>query len=81
MSILVFVGIMCDIYVKLGFPSLRVKDLHSYTMDLVQIQATFTTLTIAILALLSGVISKIHFGISISAYYLEITSKISIFAC
>ena len=75
MSILVFVGIMCDIYVKLGFPSLRVKDLHSYTMDLVQIQATFTTLTIAILALLSGVISKIHFGISLSAYYLEINPK------
>lgn len=76
MAILIIVGIACDIYVKLGFPSLSVKDLHSYTMDLVQIQATFTTLTIAILALVSGVISKIHFGISISAYYLEIKPKI-----
>jgi hypothetical protein len=41
------------------------------SLTILQIQATLTTLTIAIIALLTGNIDETHMGVSISLYFLE----------
>ena len=65
-------GVIFDFLVARGCIFLEVNDLNEVSLVLLQIQATITTLTLTIIALLSGNISDFYMGISISAYFLEI---------
>lgn len=65
-------GIICDCLVSRGYVFLEVDKLNEASLTLLQIQASITTLTLTIIALLSGNISDSYMGISISSYYLEI---------
>ena len=48
------------------------KDIDSFSLTLLQIQATIGTLVIAIIALITGNISDSYMGVPISKYYLSI---------
>lgn len=65
-------GVIFDLLVARGSIFLEVNDFNEVSLVLLQIQATITTLTLTIIALLSGNISDFYMGISISAYFLEI---------
>lgn len=67
-----FFGIICDFLVSKGNVIIRVAELSVFSLTLLQIQATITTLTLTIIALLSGNISDSYMGIPISKFYLEI---------
>lgn len=61
-----------------------VKDINSFSLTILQIQASVGTLIIAIIALITGNISDSYMGVSISDFYLNIkpwklTQKILIF--
>ena len=71
----VFMGAICDILVANDIVFWVVDSLSDFSLALLQIQATIGTLTIAIIALISGNISDSYMGISISDYYLNIRPK------
>lgn len=51
---------------------IHVDDISSFSLTVLQIQATIATLTVAIIALITGSISDSHMGVSISDFYLNI---------
>ena len=65
-------GIISDCLVSKGVVFVYVNNINGLSLTLLQIQAAITTLTITIIALLSGSISDSYMGIPISMYYLEI---------
>ena len=65
-------GVIVDIIVKNGVYCLTVDNLDNYCLGLIQIQATMTTLIIATIALLSGILNKSYLGISLCSYILDI---------
>lgn len=69
--ILVVLGLFADIKVFNGNQLFRIKCSDSLLLTIVQIQASVSTLTIALVALLSGVVSKSYMGISLSSFFLE----------
>lgn len=68
----VIVGIVSDIFVSKGNVWHIIEDINSFSLTLLQIQASISTLTIALVALISGSISDEYMGVSISDYYLNI---------
>lgn len=71
-TICVIWGIIFDVLVSKGIVFHEVDSLIDYSMVLLQIQASIGTLTIAIIALISGNITDSYMGVSISDYYLNI---------
>lgn len=71
-TICVVVGIISDICVSNGHVWHGIKDIDAFSLTLLQIQAGISTLTIALVALISGNISDEYMGVSISDYYLNI---------
>lgn len=71
-TICVIFGIIFDVLVSKGIVFHEVDSLIDYSMVLLQIQASIGTLTIAIIALISGNITDSYMGVSISDYYLNI---------
>lgn len=69
--VLVLIGSACDYLVGKGTAFHYVENLADFSLTILQIQATITTLTISIIALLSGSISKSYMGVSVSGFYLE----------
>ena len=65
-------GIISDCLVSKGVVFVYVNNINGLSLTLLQIQAAITTLTITIIALLSGSISDSYMGIPLSMYYLEI---------
>lgn len=65
-------GGLCDYFVSKGIIFIEVANLSSVSLNLLQIQAAIITLTITIIALLSGTISYSYMGIPVSKYLLEI---------
>ena len=65
-------GGIVDIFVKNGMVWLTVDNLDNYCLGLIQIQATMTTLIIATIALLSGILNKSYLGISLCSFILDI---------
>lgn len=51
---------------------IHVDDISSFSLTILQIQATIATLTVAIIALITGSISDSHMGVSVSDFYLNI---------
>lgn len=49
-----------------------IEDIESFSLTILQIQATVGTLIIAIIALITGNISDSHMGVSVSDFYLNI---------
>lgn len=73
MIILIIVeGIISDCLVSKGVVFVYVNNINDLSLTLLQIQAAITTLTITIIALLSGSISDSYMGIPLNMYYLEI---------
>lgn len=70
--IIILFGFMCEYLVSKGCVFLVVPNLNDVSLVLLQIQATIMTLTLTVIALLSGNISDSHMGISISAFFLDI---------
>ena len=70
-TIIILIGVVCDCLVKRGIVFHYVVDLNDASLTLLQIQAALTTLTLTIIALLSGNISDSYMGVSISDFYLE----------
>ncbi len=71
-------------FVKKPNVMIVVKDIDSFSLTILQIQASVGTLIIAIIALITGNISDSYMGVSISDFYLNIkpwklTQKILIF--
>lgn len=69
--IVVMLGVIIECIAKNNNDSMMFKINDNLSMVMLQIQATLSTLTIAVMALLSGSISESYMGISISLYYLE----------
>jgi hypothetical protein len=67
-----FLGVLFDVLVSKGIVFHWVEDLSGYSSVLLQIQATMSTLTIAIIALISGNVSDAYMGVSVCGYYLNI---------
>ncbi len=63
------VGLICDL---LEVSIHLVEDLSSVALTALQIHATISAITIALVALISGSISEEYYGISVSNYYLNI---------
>lgn len=73
MIVAIFIaGAIFDYFVSKGIVFVCVNDINSLSLTLLQIQAAITTLTITIVALLSGSISDSYMGIPLSMYFLEI---------
>ena len=72
MIILPLIGVIADIKVANGFVLHFIDDINSFSLTLLQIQASVGTLTIALVALISGNISDSYMGISVSDYYLNL---------
>lgn len=73
MIVAIFIaGAIFDYFVSKGIVFVYVNDIDSLSLTLLQIQAAITTLTITIVALLSGSISDSYMGIPLSMYFLEI---------
>lgn len=70
--IFIILGIIFDGLVSKGIVFYEVESLIDYSMVLLQIQASIGTLTIAIIALISGNITDSYMGVSVSDYYLNI---------
>ncbi|WP_044936633.1 hypothetical protein [Pseudobutyrivibrio sp. LB2011] len=70
-SILFVVGIVCDYLVSRGIVFHIVTDFNDISLVLLQIQATITTITLSIIALLSGAINTSYYGVPVSMFYLE----------
>ena len=85
MAICLLVGGWCDWNVLIkDNVMIVVKDIDSFSLTILQIQASVGTLIIAIIALITGNISDSYMGVSISDFYLNIkpwklTQKILIF--
>lgn len=69
--IIMISGIIIEIISNRSMTSDANEKLNEISLVLLQIQSTLTTLTIAIIALLSGSISESYMGVSVSSYYLE----------
>jgi hypothetical protein len=65
-------GILFDLLVRKDIILHLVEDLNGYSSTLLQIQATLSTLTIAIIALISGNVSNSYMGVPVCGYYLTI---------
>lgn len=73
---LVILGTGFDLEVFNGKIRFYVEEFNSYILALLGIQATISTLTIAIVALISNNISETFMGISVSHYYLNIRPQV-----
>ena len=76
MIILTILGVIADIKVANGFVFHYIEDINSFSLTLLQIQASIATLTIALVALISGNISDSYMGVSVSNYYLNLRPAI-----
>ncbi len=65
-------GIICDCIVFNDAILIPMQDINSFSLTLLQIQASVGTLVIAIIALITGNISDSYMGVPISKYYLSI---------
>lgn len=70
--ILIFLGIIADYYVKNNHVIFVIEDIEAISLTLLQIQSGISTLTLSIIALLSGFINDSYLGISISEFFLDI---------
>lgn len=68
--IIILLGITINIFANNGL-FLKTENMENISSVLLQIQGTLITITIAVVAILSGVINESYMGISISSYYLE----------
>lgn len=66
------IGFCYDLGVAKGKIIIPVEDIVSFSLTLLQIQATIGTLIVAIIALITGNISDSYMGVSVSDYYLNI---------
>lgn len=83
--ILFIIGALCDWNVIVeGNILIPIEDIESFSLTILQIQATVGTLIFTIIALITGNISDSYMGVSISDFYLNIkpwklTQKVLIF--
>lgn len=74
--IIILVLLVVGTLMKIYYPSflnnrIGINNIESFSLTILQIQATVCTLSIALVAIMSGSISEEHMGISISNYYLN----------
>ena len=74
--IIIIGGIIADIAVANGIVWHIIDDISSFSLTLLQIQASVGTLTIALVALISGNITDSYMGVSVSDYYLNLRPSI-----
>ena len=75
--VILIIGFICDFcLVGKNYDLVESKYLPTIAITLIQVQACLTTLVIAIIALLSGFITKSYLGIPICKYYLDIKPSI-----
>ena len=72
----ILIGASIEYFVYRGYHLFTVNNFNNISLTLAQIQATMVTLLIAVIALLSGTISKSYFGISVNSFYLEIKPRL-----
>lgn len=73
MVIFIFIGIICDWNVLIKKNVLiSINDIESFSLTILQIQATVGTLIFTIIALITGNISDSYMGVSIGDFYLNI---------
>lgn len=70
-SMVVLFGMIIDILNVNDISIFLTNDCVDFSLTLLQILATITTLTLSVIALLSGTITDSYMGISVSSYYLE----------
>ncbi len=70
--IIIFIGVLFDTLVNNNIILIHINGFNSYVLTILGIQATISTLSIALVALISNNISEDYMGIAISDYYLNI---------
>lgn len=72
MAVFIVIGLYCEFGLNsiLGITDSKID--NNFVLVILQIQATIDTLTIAIIALISGSVSESNMGITFSDYYLNI---------
>lgn len=68
-------GIISDICVSFGYRLITLGDVEAFSLTVLQIQATIGTLTLSIIALITGNISDSNLGVSVTDYYMNIRPK------
>lgn len=71
-GLIILIGLICEMIASKGMAFIHVENINGLSLTVLQIQATLTTLVIAVVALLTGSISDSYMGISVSIYYMEI---------
>lgn len=69
------IGIISDICVAFGYRLITLADIEAFSLTVLQIQATVGTLTLTIIALITGNISDSNLGVSVTDYYMNIRPK------
>lgn len=69
-SITLLGGLIGEILINYGKVILPMENIETISMNLLQIQAGISSLTVALIALITGLISVEYYGISITRYYL-----------
>ncbi|MFR3658663.1 MAG: hypothetical protein ACLTWK_10350 [Eisenbergiella sp.] len=73
MAVSILIGAICDWNVLVeGNVLIPIDDIASFSLTILQIQATVGTLIFTIIALITGNISDSYMGVSISDFYLNI---------
>lgn len=73
MIMFIIIGGLCDWNVAEGNILISINDIESFSLTILQIQATVGTLIFTIIALITGNISDSYMGVSINDFYLNIT--------
>lgn len=69
------IGIISDCSVVFGHRLIMIEDINSFSLTVLQIQATVGTLTLTIITLITGNISDSNLGIYVTDYYMNIRPK------
>lgn len=73
---MIFLGLICD---TSKFYLIRIDDIKTLSLTIMQIQTTIGVLVITIVSLISGSATESYYGVSVCNYYLNIKPKILTF--
>lgn len=70
-AICIFLGIIAELGLWADIVHVSARLDNDFILTLLQIQATIMTITFTVLALLSGIVTDSHYGVSVSSFFLR----------
>lgn len=75
-GITIILGIVGEILIHAGIVILPIENIDTISMNMLQIQAGVSAITVALIALITGLISVEYYGISITKFYLLLKPQV-----